>query len=108
MSIFKAFSALLSYPTDDFVAALDEIGAAIESERRSIPAAESVALRQLIDDLRGRDLYDLQESYVLLFDRTRALVAASVRACAWRKSRPWAGHGRFARALREQGPCRRS
>jgi nitrate reductase delta subunit len=72
MRVFKAFSALLSYPTEDFVAALDEIGAAIETERL-VPAAERAALRHLIDDLRGRDLYDLQESYVLLFDRTRAL-----------------------------------
>ncbi|MDR3407421.1 MAG: nitrate reductase molybdenum cofactor assembly chaperone [Methylovirgula sp.] len=72
MRIFKAFSALLSYPSEDFCAALEDIGAAIESERL-IPQAERVALRHLVDDLRGRDLYDLQESYILLFDRTRAL-----------------------------------
>ena len=72
MRIFKALSALLSYPTEDFCAALDEIGAAIDSERL-ITQAERVALRHLVDNMRGRDLYDLQESYILLFDRTRAL-----------------------------------
>ncbi len=72
MKIFKAFSALLSYPTVDFVEAIDEIGAVIESDRL-LPAAERDALLRLVEDLRGCDLYDLQERYVLLFDRTRSL-----------------------------------
>jgi nitrate reductase delta subunit len=72
MNIVTALSALLSYPTADFVEALDEIGETIESEK-IIPAMERRALLDLIDALRGRDLYDLQESYILLFDRTRAL-----------------------------------
>jgi nitrate reductase delta subunit len=72
MKIFKALSALLSYPTADFVAALDEIRATIENEIL-LPATERGALLHLVDDLRGQDFYDLQESYVLLFDRTRSL-----------------------------------
>jgi nitrate reductase molybdenum cofactor assembly chaperone NarJ/NarW len=72
MKIFKALSALLSYPTTDFTEALAEIRAAIENEHL-LPAAERSALLDLVDDLRGRDLYDVQESYILLFDRTRAL-----------------------------------
>ncbi len=72
MRIFRAFSALLSYPTEDFVAALDEIGEVIANERL-VPARERAALLDLVHDLRGCDLYDLQERYVLLFDRTRSL-----------------------------------
>jgi nitrate reductase delta subunit len=72
MKIFKALSALLSYPTADFVAALEEIRVTIENEK-FVPAIDRMALLRLVDDLRGRDLYDLQESYILLFDRTRSL-----------------------------------
>lgn len=72
MRIFKALSALLTYPSEDLVAALDEIGALIESDR-VVPKADRQALIHLADSLRGRDLYDLQENYVLLFDRTRSL-----------------------------------
>jgi nitrate reductase delta subunit len=72
MKIFRILSALLTYPTPEFVAALDEIGAAIESERL-LDADRRAALRALVDNMRGRDLYDLQESYGLLFDRTRSL-----------------------------------
>lgn len=72
MKIFKAFSALLSYPDEEVIDALDEIGAAIDGEKL-LPADTRVALSRLVDDLRGRDLYDLQERYLLLFDRTRTL-----------------------------------
>ncbi len=72
MKIFRALSALLSYPTEDFVAALDEIGEAIEKERL-VSARERADLLTLVHDLRNRDLFDLQERYVLLFDRTRSL-----------------------------------
>ncbi len=72
MRTFKALSAILSYPTQDFVDALDEIGAAIELEALA-PAPIRRALHGLLDDMKGRDLYDLQEQYGLLFDRTRSL-----------------------------------
>jgi nitrate reductase molybdenum cofactor assembly chaperone NarJ/NarW len=72
MRILRVLSALLSYPTEDSVAALNEIGEAIENERL-VPAREREALLTLVHDLRGRDIYDLQERYVLLFDRTRSL-----------------------------------
>jgi nitrate reductase delta subunit len=72
MRIFKALSALLTYPTEDLVAALDEIGSLMETDRL-VPQADRKALIHLVDSLRGRDLYDLQENYVLLFDRTRSL-----------------------------------
>ncbi len=72
MKIFKILSALLTYPTIELLDAVEEIAAAIGNERL-LPSTERVALRRLLDDLRGRDLYDLQENYVLLFDRTRSL-----------------------------------
>jgi nitrate reductase delta subunit len=72
MKIFKILSALLTYPTADLLEAMDEIGAAVDGEKL-LPAHERRGLRDLVDNLRGRDLYDLQENYVLLFDRTRSL-----------------------------------
>ncbi len=72
MRTLRAIAALLSYPTADLVAAAAEIRAAIDGEK-IVPAAQRTALHRLIDDLVAGDLYDLQERYGLLFDRTRAL-----------------------------------
>jgi nitrate reductase delta subunit len=72
MKTLRAIAALLSYPTADLLAAAPEIRAAIDAEK-VVPAAERAALHRLVDDLAGGDLYDLQERYGLLFDRTRAL-----------------------------------
>jgi nitrate reductase delta subunit len=72
MKTLRAIAALLSYPTADLLAAAREIRAAIDAEK-VVPAAERAALHGLIDDLAAGDLYDLQERYGLLFDRTRAL-----------------------------------
>jgi nitrate reductase molybdenum cofactor assembly chaperone NarJ/NarW len=72
MKIFRILSALLTYPTPELLEALDEIGTAIVGERL-LDADRRGALRALVDNMRGRDLYDLQESYGLLFDRTRSL-----------------------------------
>ncbi|MEI6204835.1 MAG: nitrate reductase molybdenum cofactor assembly chaperone [Enhydrobacter sp.] len=72
MKTLRALAALLSYPSADLVAASDEIRRAIDCEA-VVPAAERAALHRLIDDLSAGDLYDLQERYGLLFDRTRAL-----------------------------------
>ncbi|MDZ5649852.1 nitrate reductase molybdenum cofactor assembly chaperone [Nitrospirillum sp. BR 11828] len=65
----KALSALLTYPTPALIAVLPEIGNLIIAQGH---AADGL-LRPLLDDLAGRDLYDLQESYVDLFDRSRRL-----------------------------------
>lgn len=72
MKTLRVLAALISYPTADLVAAADEIRDAIDADT-VLPAAERVGLHRLIDDLAGGDLYDLQERYGLLFDRTRAL-----------------------------------
>ncbi len=69
---FKALSALLTYPTEQLVAAIPEVEAAMAAEglldRRTLRA-----LGPVLADLRTLDLYDLQERYVELFDRTRRL-----------------------------------
>jgi len=72
MRTLRALAALLAYPTQPMIDALDEIGQAIDRENL-LPARERAALGRLVDDLRGGDLYDLQERYGLLFDRTRSL-----------------------------------
>ena len=72
MKTLRALAALLSYPSADLIAAAGEIRQAIDSDA-VVPPAERAALHRLIDDLAGGDLYDLQERYGLLFDRTRAL-----------------------------------
>jgi nitrate reductase delta subunit len=69
---FKALSALLSYPTAELQAAGGEIDETIKSET-AIPGRIRIQLGRLIEELAGGDLYDLQERYVLLFDRTRSL-----------------------------------
>jgi nitrate reductase delta subunit len=68
---FKALSALLTYPTEELQAAAGEISEAIKED--AIPARVRERLRGLLDEIVTGDLYDLQERYVLLFDRTRSL-----------------------------------
>jgi nitrate reductase delta subunit len=68
----KALSALLTYPTAELVQAAGDIGAALDGDTL-LPARIRTGLRKLTDELSGGDLYDLQERYVLLFDRTRSL-----------------------------------
>lgn len=69
---FKAFSALLSYPGADLQAAMPAIRAAL-TEAAIVPPAQRAALEPLLLELEAGDLYDLQERYVLLFDRSRTL-----------------------------------
>jgi len=67
---FKALGALLTYPTQDLVAALPEIDAAI-GQARGLRAAQRRALAGLTAALATADLIDAQERYVELFDRGR-------------------------------------
>jgi len=69
---FKALSALLTYPTVDLQRATGEISEALDSER-AIPPRVLDQLHELILELTKGDIYDLQERYLLLFDRTRSL-----------------------------------
>ncbi len=68
----KALSALLSYPDEDLQAAARDIGSALEAEGLLGPAALA-GLAPLVEEFATRDLYALQERYVLLFDRSRSL-----------------------------------
>jgi len=69
---FKVLSLLLSYPTEAIREAAPEFRGVIESEAL-VPVRFRAPLFALIDEIAERDLYDLQERYVLLFDRTRSL-----------------------------------
>jgi nitrate reductase delta subunit len=69
---FKVLSALLSYPTAVLQAAASECRDAIASERL-LPRAVQRQLDGLVDEIATGDLYDLQERYIQLFDRTRSL-----------------------------------
>ncbi|WP_298253018.1 nitrate reductase molybdenum cofactor assembly chaperone [Bradyrhizobium sp.] len=72
MLIFRAFSALLSYPSVEMRQALPEISAVITSSPL-VAAGERQQLIDLIAELREGDLLAAEERYVDLFDRGRAL-----------------------------------
>lgn len=72
MKILKALSALLTYPTEDLIAALPEIRDIVQASP-ALGKADRSALDELVDLLASGDLYDRQEAYGLLFDRTRSL-----------------------------------
>ncbi len=72
IKILKALSVLLTYPTIELQHAAGEISEAI-SAGQMIPARVSNQLHTLLTEIATSDLYDLQERYVLLFDRTRSL-----------------------------------
>jgi nitrate reductase delta subunit len=63
---------LLSAPSADLQTAIPEIEAAVASDPR-LPAVDRARLAALATDIGGLDLYDAQERYVSLFDRTRTL-----------------------------------
>jgi len=68
----KALSALLTYPTAELQQAAREISVVVDAERL-VPVRIREQLHKLLSELATGDLYDLQERYVLLFDRTRSL-----------------------------------
>ncbi|KGF67956.1 nitrate reductase [Hoeflea sp. BAL378] len=69
---FKALSALLSYPSTDLQEAISDIREILAFER-ILPVAAVVALEPLLTEFQTGDIFDLQERYVLLFDRSRTL-----------------------------------
>lgn len=72
MLIFKAFSALLSYPTEDMREALPEIADAI-GRSPLVGPRERADLLDLTAEIGQGDLFAAEERYVDLFDRGRAL-----------------------------------
>ena len=72
MKTFKVLSALLTYPSEDLVAAAPLFGDVLDEEAL-VPLAAREKLDVLLDELAASDLFDLQERYGLLFDRSRSL-----------------------------------
>jgi nitrate reductase molybdenum cofactor assembly chaperone NarJ/NarW len=68
----KVLSALLSYPTAELQGAIAEMRRALDQEAR-LPQHNRERLDRILEEIATGDLYDLQERYVLLFDRTRSL-----------------------------------
>lgn len=66
----KIISALLSYPTKDLVKGSGELHAALNGDA-GVSDKVKTLIGALIDDISAHDVYDAQERYVLLFDRTR-------------------------------------
>ncbi|MCC5993098.1 MAG: nitrate reductase molybdenum cofactor assembly chaperone [Rhodobacteraceae bacterium] len=72
MKTYRALSALLIYPTVELQAAIPDIRQTLSQEGLLDPA-HLTSLDPLLASLETGDLYDLQERYVLLFDRSRTL-----------------------------------
>lgn len=70
--IFKVLSILLSYP-DDAIRGMGPVLRDTLQADRLLGAAERRSLIDLVDEISGGDLMDVQERYVFLFDRTRSL-----------------------------------
>ena len=68
----KALSALLTYPDEALARGTAEIETALRDEAL-LDASAIEGLRPLLAELGSRDLFDLQERFVLLFDRSRSL-----------------------------------
>jgi len=71
MKTFKALSALLTYPSDELQQAIPAIRNILAEG--VLPQSAVRKLEPLLSSLATGDLYDLQERYVLLFDRSRTL-----------------------------------
>ena len=69
---FKVLSLLLSYPDEEIQAAAEEMKQILATEKL-VPADCLPGLTAFVEGIGAGDLYDLQERYTLLFDRTRSL-----------------------------------
>ena len=69
---YRMLAALLSYPTEDLQAATADIASALDAEA-IIPAPQRTAIAVLLHELATADIYELQERYFALFDRSRSL-----------------------------------
>lgn len=72
MKTLKVLSLLLSYPTEELQAAAPELKSVLAAEG-ILPRNHAARVIDLIDDISSRDVFDAQERYILLFDRTRSL-----------------------------------
>ncbi|KZK87478.1 Nitrate reductase molybdenum cofactor assembly chaperone NarJ [Pseudovibrio sp. Ad13] len=67
----KILSLLLNYPTQELLDDLPALKKAVNSDRL-LSAKGQKMICTLCDDLATKDLYEVQERYVFLFDRTRS------------------------------------
>lgn len=72
MRTLKALAVLLCYPNAEMLAALPEISAVL-SDENLLADTQLAEVKQLIQQFQHSELLDLQENYVSLFDRGRAL-----------------------------------
>ncbi len=68
----RVLSQLLTYPRENLAEAVPELAEVLAGEKL-VDAYTCAALQPLMTRLEQNDLYDLQENYVALFDRTRRL-----------------------------------
>lgn len=71
-SDLKIISLLLSYPSEELQQSGNLLRATLD-QLSDLNEAQIVGLKSLISSIADRDIYDVQEDYVLLFDRTRSL-----------------------------------
>ena len=71
-SDLKISSLLLSYPEEELQQSGNLIRATLD-QLSDLDASEIVGLTSLVSAISDRDIYEVQEDYVLLFDRTRSL-----------------------------------
>jgi nitrate reductase delta subunit len=72
MRTFRVLSALLNYPTDALIDAASGFLAVLDAEKL-VPSACRGSVDALIEEIAVGELYDLQERYGLLFDRSKTL-----------------------------------
>ncbi len=69
---YQALAQLLAYPTEDTQAICAEVVRVVRGEGL-IPPAIACSIADLADAIGAADLYDAQERYIDLFDRSRSL-----------------------------------
>ncbi len=67
----KSLSVLLTYPTDELKEAIPDIRDVFESDRR-LNSTNRAGLDRLLGELRDGDIWELQEIFVEIFDRSRS------------------------------------
>ena len=67
----KSLSVLLAYPTEELKEAIPDIRGAFKSDRRLNGAARA-DLDRLLGALQDGDIWELQENFVEIFDRSRS------------------------------------
>lgn len=66
---YKALAALLTYPQNELIQALDEINQCLKQEK--LLSNDSIQhINQMMITMKHTDLLDLQEAYVSTFDQT--------------------------------------